>query len=86
MDVTIHDLRRTFASVAARLSYPELFISALLGHAAGTVTQGYARVGQDPLREAAEVIGGRITELLNGDIPKSREDSKSKSKSKRSSS
>lgn len=67
-DVTIHDLRRTFASVAARLGYPELFISALLGHAAGTVTQGYARVGQDPLREAVETIGSRIAGLLSGSI------------------
>jgi len=65
-DVTLHDLRRTFASVGARMGYPELFLSALLGHAAGTVTQGYARVEGDPLQEVAEAIGGRITAMLNG--------------------
>lgn len=68
MDVTIHDLRRTFSSVGARLGYAELFLSALLGHAAGTVTQGYARVGQDPLHDAAEAIGSRISWLLDGNI------------------
>lgn len=68
MDVTIHDLRRSFASMAARMGYPEFFIAALLGHAAGTVTQGYARLGSDPLHEAAEAIGGRIAGLLDGSI------------------
>jgi integrase len=72
-DVTLHDLRRTFASVAARMGYPELWIAALLGHSAGTVTQGYARVGQDPLREAVEAIGGRIAGLLSGDIDPEKE-------------
>lgn len=67
-DVTLHDLRRTFASVGARLGYPELFLSALLGHAAGTVTQGYARVGGNPLVEAVETIGGRIAALLAGEV------------------
>jgi integrase len=68
-----HDLRRTFASVAARMGYPELWISALLGHAAGTVTQGYARVAGDPLREAVEAIGGRIAGLLDGSIDPEKE-------------
>lgn len=67
-DVTIHDLRRSFSSMAARMGYPELFESALLGHAAGTVTQGYARLGSDPLQEAVEAIGGRIAGLLEGSI------------------
>jgi integrase len=67
-DVTLHDLRRTFASVGASLGYPELFLAALLGHSAGTVTQGYARVGVDPLRDVVEAIGGRIHGLLSGTI------------------
>ena len=67
-DVTIHDLRRTFSSVGARLGYPELWLSALLGHSAGTVTQGYARVAGDPLRVAVEAIGGHIAGLLSGEI------------------
>ena len=67
-DVTIHDLRRTFSSVGARLGYPELWLGGLLGHSAATVTQGYARVNKDPLRVAVEAIGGRIAGLLSGKI------------------
>jgi len=65
-DVTIHDLRRTFSSVGARLGYPELWLGGLLGHSATTVTQGYARVNGDPLREAVEAIGSHIAGLLSG--------------------
>ena len=65
-DVTIHDLRRSFASLGARMGYPDSFIGALLGHAAGSVTAGYARVGFDPLRDAVEVIGARMAGLLSG--------------------
>jgi len=67
-DVTIHDLRRSFASLGARLGYPNSFTGALLGHAAGTVTEGYARLGFDPLREAVEVIGERMAALLDGSV------------------
>jgi len=65
-DVTLHDPRRTFGSVAARMGYPELFIAALLGHKAVTVTQVYARLVGDPLHEAAEAIGAWITNLMGG--------------------
>jgi integrase len=72
-DVTIHDLRRTFASVGARMGYPELWIAGLLGHSAATVTAGYARVNADPLRTAVEAIGGRIAGLLDGTIDPAKE-------------
>ena len=39
-DVTIHDQRRSFASLGARMGYPDSFVGAMLGHAAGAVTQG----------------------------------------------
>jgi integrase len=67
-DVTIHDLRRSFASLSARLGYPESFTGALLGHSAGSVTQGYARLGFDPLRDAVEAIGARMAALLAGSV------------------
>lgn len=64
--VHFHDLRRTFSSVATRLGYPELWIGALLGHSAGTVTAGYARADMqdDPIRKAVEAIGARIAGLM----------------------
>ena len=67
-DVTIHDLRRSFASLAARMGYPELIVAALLGHAAGSVTAGYARLGADPLRDVVEAIGSRMAALLDGAV------------------
>jgi integrase len=66
MDVTIHDLRRTFSSVGADLGIPELFLAAMLGHAAGTTTQGYARVSSNPIKEAVETIGTLISGWLDG--------------------
>ncbi|GLH67308.1 tyrosine-type recombinase/integrase [Geothrix edaphica] len=67
-DVTIHDLRRSFASLAARMGYPELIVAALLGHSAGSVTAGYARIGADPLRDVVETIGARMAALLAGSV------------------
>jgi integrase len=67
-DVTIHDLRRSFASLAARMGYPELIVAALLGHSAGSVTAGYARIGADPLRDVVEAIGTRMAALLAGSV------------------
>ena len=80
-----HDLRRTFSSVATRMGYPELWISALLGHSAGTVTAGYARTNmQDhPLRSAVEALGGRIAGLLDGTIDLSKEGIEARTSSKR---
>jgi len=72
-DVTIHDLRRSFASLAARMGYPELIVAALLGHAAGSVTAGYARLGADPLRDVVETIGHRMAALLDGIIAPEKE-------------
>lgn len=74
--VHLHDLRRTYSSVANRMGYPELWIGALLGHSAGTVTAGYARTNmQDhPLRQAVEALGGRIAGLLDGSIDPTKED------------
>lgn len=68
--VHFHDLRRSFSSVANRMGYSELWIGALLGHTAGTVTAGYARIDEkdDPLRKALEAIGARIAGLLEGSI------------------
>jgi len=82
--VHFHDLRRTFASVATRLGYPEIWIAALLGHSAGTVTAGYARADMqdDPLRKALEATGGRIAGLLDGSINLEQEAKEAKKKAK----
>lgn len=67
-DVRLHDLRRTFVSVGADLGLPDYFADAQVGHAAGTVTDVYRRVGRNPLFDAVEAIGGRIALLLSGEL------------------
>lgn len=67
-DVRLHDLRRTFVSVGSDLGLPDYFADAQVGHAAGTVTETYRRVGVNPLFDAVEAIGARIAGLLAGTI------------------
>lgn len=62
-DVTPHTLRHTFASVAAELSFTEVTIAALLGHAAQGVTQRYIHVDK-VLVAAADQVAAHIAALL----------------------
>ena len=63
-DVTPHTLRHTFGSVAGDLSFSELTIAAMLGHAAQTVTQGYIHV-DEALRLAVARTSEEIVSILN---------------------
>jgi integrase len=64
-NVRIHDLRHSFASmaVAGGLSLP--VIGALLGHTQASTTQRYAHLAADPLKQAANLTGARITAAMN---------------------
>ena len=68
VDVRLHDLRHSFASVGAGrgLALPQ--IGALLGHSQPSTTQKYAHHGNAPLREAAEVVGKTIAAALGGQV------------------
>ncbi len=63
-DVRLHDLRHSFASmaVAGGLSLP--VIGALLGHTQPATTARYAHLADDPLKQAANLIGGRIAAAM----------------------
>jgi integrase len=63
-DVRLHDLRHSFASVAAAggLSLP--IIGALLGHKHSTTTARYAHLSADPLRAANDAVGARIAAAM----------------------
>ena len=67
-EVRIHDLRHSFASVAAGGGMSLPVIGALLGHRNNSTTQRYAHLADDPLRAAAEAIGSRIEDAL-GPVP-----------------
>jgi integrase len=67
-DVRLHDLRHTHASigVASGLGLP--IIGKLLGHASPITTARYAHLGDDPVRRASDVIGRKISKLIELNI------------------
>jgi integrase len=56
----IHDLRHSFASFAIADGASLFLVSKLLGHAASAVTERYAHLSNDPLADAAAVVGARL--------------------------
>jgi integrase len=65
-DVRIHDLRHSFASVAAGTGMSLPMIGKLLGHTQASTTQRYAHLAADPVRAASNLIGNEITRAMNG--------------------
>lgn len=63
-DVRLHDLRDSFASVAAGSGHSLLVIGGLLGHRHAATTKRYAHLADDPLRSASEAVGARIAAAL----------------------
>jgi site-specific recombinase XerD len=60
-DLRVHDLRHNFASEGASVGLSLPMIGALLGHSNLATTARYAHLMDDPLRQAAERIGSRLT-------------------------
>ncbi len=65
-DVRIHDLRHTFASWGASGGLGLPIIGSLLGHTQAETTMRYAHLANDPLKNAANLIGGEIAAHLEG--------------------
>lgn len=65
-DVRLHDLRHSFASVAAGGGESLLLIGRLLGHSQPATTARYAHLADDPQKAAAERIAGRVASMLDG--------------------
>jgi integrase len=65
-DVRLHDLRHSFASVAAASGLSLPVIGALLGHTQAATTHRYAHLAADPVRQANDRIGGKIAASLAG--------------------
>ena len=64
--VRVHDLRHSFASVAAASGQTLLVIGALLGYTQAATTHRYAHLSDDPVRAASEAIGARIAAAMAG--------------------
>jgi len=65
--VTSHTLRHSYASVAGDLGFTEITISALLGHAAGNVTQRYVHHLDSVLIAAADKVSGEVFRMMTTD-------------------
>ena len=65
-DITPHVLRHSFASIANDLGFIEVTITALVGHAKGSVTSKYIHTLNTALIMAADTISGYIQGLLDG--------------------
>lgn len=65
-DVRIHDLRHTFASVAAANGASLPMIGRMLGHLEPRTTQRYAHLGDDPIAMLSEETANRISSSLSG--------------------
>lgn len=62
--VTSHTLRHSYASVAGDLGFTEITISALLGHAAGNVTQKYVHHLDSVLIAAADKVSREVLKMM----------------------
>lgn len=63
-DVRIHDLRHSFASVAAAAGGSLPLIGKLLGHTQAQTTARYAHLADDPVRALNSDVGDRIAAAL----------------------
>jgi integrase len=64
--VRLHDLRHSFASTGAGASLGLPIIGKLLGHSQPATTARYSHLDADPMRRAADIIGGQIAAAMAG--------------------
>ena len=65
-DLRIHDLRHGYGATGVTAGVDLRVLQTLLGHATITMTQRYAAVADDPRRDAAAAIAGKIAGAMNG--------------------
>ena len=63
----VHDLRHSFASLAAANGTSTFILSKLLGHSTAKMAERYAHLADDPLRAAADATAKRVADAMNGD-------------------
>ena len=65
-DVRLHDLRHSFASVAASGGQSLIVIGKLLGHSQPATTARYAHLADDPVKAASDAVGRYIAAAMEG--------------------
>lgn len=63
-DFRIHDIRHSFASIAAESGASLLHIGKLLGHKKSTTTERYTHLGNNPIKELNETVGILIKDTM----------------------
>lgn len=66
LDVRLHDLRHSFASVGAGMGESLVLIGSILGHADQATTARYAHLSNNPRQAAADRVSGRVAALMSG--------------------
>jgi integrase len=64
-DVRLHDLRHSFASVAASGGQSLVIIGKLLGHSQPATTARYAHLADDPVKAASDAVGRYIASAMD---------------------
>ena len=72
-DVRIHDLRHSFASIAASNGASLPMIGQLLGHRSADVTQRYAHLTASTVRDINELVGSKLSASITVDKQEPRE-------------
>jgi len=65
IDFRIHDLRHTHASYLVSSGLSLSIVGKLLGHTQVSTTQRYAHLADEPLRQAAELFGSKVSKLTS---------------------
>jgi integrase len=78
-EVRLHDLRHSFASVAASSGQSLIVIGKMLGHSQPATTARYAHLADDPVKAASDAVGRHIAAAMDGgtsgelvELPRSR--------------
>jgi integrase len=66
-DVRLHDLRHSFASVAAAGGQSLVIIGKMLGHTQPATTARYAHLAEDPVKAASNAVGTYIAAAMGGE-------------------
>jgi integrase len=65
VEFTLHDLRRTFITIAESLDIPHYALKRLLNHrVGGDVTGGYIIIDSERLRAPVDAVANRILEMI----------------------
>ena len=66
-EVRLHDLRHSFASVAASGGQSLVVIGKMLGHSQPATTARYAHLADDPVKAASDAVGRHIAAAMDGE-------------------